>query len=436
MSTHAGNSQDRAKAARILLEVIYRGKTLDQTFDQSNYNSLLRELVYGSLRHYYSLDKLVGERLTRSLRSKDLDLRCLMLVGAYQLHFMRIPAYAAINETVSGCRELRKPWAGGLVNAVLRGLSSDLKSPHLKTERSFELPDWMQRKIARQYDDADAIMAATVERAPMSLRVNALKLSPSDYREKLAGENIPCHPGWHPENLLLSAPMPARDLPGYREGLVSIQDAGALFASRLVTDAAPDGHILDACAAPGGKLFHIAEQSRGSTLVALELSDSRLLHLRAEAARLGHTDITFIHGDASQLDWYTGAAFDAILLDAPCSGSGTLRRHPDIKILRKEKDLARYAAAQKKMLENLWHILSPGGTLIYCTCSLFNEENDAVIDAHLQTTTDAEILPFELPVGHATRHGWQLVPLPSSSTPDKSVDGFYFARMTRRQKTR
>jgi 16S rRNA (cytosine967-C5)-methyltransferase len=305
----------------------------------------------------------------------------------------------------------------------------------------------MVRKISAQYPDADLIMAATLDRAPMSLRVNVSKLPPHDYAEKLAQADIPHFTGWHPENLLLAAPVPARDLPGHDTGLVSIQDAGALFASRLVVESAPQGHILDACAAPGGKLFHIVEQADDATVVGLEISNSRFEHLTDEARRLGHLDnLTLLKGDARQLDWYQRTPYDAILVDAPCSGSGTLRRHPDIKILRKESDLTSYAEVQKEMLANLWQALAPDGTLVYCTCSIFAEENDAVVAAHLAATPDAEILPIDLPTGRATEHGWQLVPLPrnstpdnstpDNSTPDKSVDGFYFARMTRRRKAR
>lgn len=445
MPVDAGQAQDRVRAARVLLEILYKEKTLDQTFDYIKSSALQRELVYGTLRHYASLDRLVGEQLSRTPRTKDLDLRCLMLVGAYQLHFMRIPDHAAINETVNACRALRKPWARSLVNAVLRKVAEQTL-PSI-AERSFELPVWMVQKISDQYPDADSIMAATLNRAPMSLRVNVSKQSPAAYAEMLTQAGIPHFTGWHAENLILTAPVPARDLPGYDKGLVSIQDAGALFASRLVAESAPDGRILDACAAPGGKLFHIVELAVDAAVVGLELSDSRFEHLANEARRLGHADtLTLLQGDARQLDWFDRTPFDAILVDAPCSGSGTLRRNPDIKILRQEADLSSYAAVQKEILANLWQTLAPGGTLVYCTCSIFQEENDAVVAAHLAATADAELHPLELPTGRATKHGWQLLSLPGQSEPgysapdqstaDRSVDGFYFARMTRRRKAR
>ena len=428
----ASPSQDRARAARVLVAVIHGGKTLDQTFDQVSASPLQRELVYGSLRHYYSLEALVTARLSRALRSKDLDLRCLMLVGAYQLQYMRIPDHAVINETVNACRALRKPWARGLVNAVLRKLSKTTMEP--ATEHSFELPEWIERLIREGYPDAaEPLLRASVERAPMSLRINLNRSQPESYSQQLAARGIVSHPGWHPENLLLEEPVSVRTLPGFEDGLVSIQDAGAQFAAGLITGSVPARRILDACAAPGGKLFHIAEQMAGKgSLTGLELSEQRLDHLRAEARRLGHSDVKLVHGDATNLIWHDGEAFDAILLDAPCSGSGTLRRHPDIKLLRVEADLENYAQLQRRLLANLWQILAPGGTLVYCTCSLFSCENDAVITAHLDSVADARIVPIELEVGRPTHHGWQLLPLPSTAKPDKSVDGFYFARMTRR----
>ena len=382
--------------------------------------------MYGTLRHYQALDDLVSAELERALRSKDLDLRCLMLVGAYQLHYMRVPDHAAINETVNACRGLKKPWARGLVNAVLRKVAS--ATPN---ERSYGLPDWIVKKLDSAFPEKSrSLQAATLDRAPMSLRVNIGRIDPDAYQTLLDERDIVAHPGWVPENLILDHPIPVRSLPGHEEGLVSIQDAGALFAAELV---APmnRGRILDACAAPGGKLFHLAEQAPDATVVGLELSPRRLEHLEAEAIRLGHGSVDLIHGDATNLDWHDGSPFDAILLDAPCSGSGTLRRHPDIKFLRRESDLAAYARMQLAMLENLIALLSAaGGTLVYCTCSLFPEENDAVVEAFLERHPEVELADLSLPTGQSTRFGWQLLPLLAEGSQNRTVDGFYFARMT------
>ncbi len=354
---------------------------------------------------------------------------------------MRIPDHAVINETVAATRALKKPWARGLVNAVLRKIAADDNAP----ERSVELPEWLQAAIEVTFpEQADALTAATTERAPMSLRVNVRRTTPEAYRSRLTGAGIAFETGYLPEHLVLDRPVPARDLPGHAQGLVSIQDAGAQLLTRLLPEGLdPRARILDACAAPGGKLFQLAERLPDAELVGVERSPERLTTLRQEAERLGHGAVQLVQGDATGRDWPgSEQSFDLILLDAPCSGTGTLRRHPDIKILRRPEDLDSYHALQLSLLTNLWPLVKPGGTLIYCTCSLLTRENDEVIDAFLETP-HAEGQPpapagnLDLPTGVPTRHGWQLLPLPAGTDPPNlSVDGFYFARMTRREKAR
>jgi 16S rRNA (cytosine967-C5)-methyltransferase len=419
-------TQDRARAARTLTAVVYTGKTLDQSFGSDDVSPLLRELVMGSLRYYYSLSSLVDRHLERALKSRDLDLRCLLLVGAYQLRYTRIPDHAAIHETVGACRSLRKPWARALVNGILRNIARD---PSTDTEQSFELPSWIENRLLENYPGE--LLIANLERAQMSLRVNVSRARVEDYAAALHAAELDHRPGYVPENLILNTPIPSRLLPGYQEGLVSIQDPGAMFVPGLLPPLPAGARILDACAAPGGKLFHLAERYPNSKLTGLELVPERFGHLTTEAQRLGHDGIELLTGDATTRDWYEGPPFDVILLDAPCSGTGTLRRHPDIKLLRRESDLEDYAAMQHRLLINLWGILKPGGTFIYCTCSLLREENDAVVGNALPLMPGAQLEPFELPTGTATRHGWQLFPLPAAARPDPPVDGFYFARLTR-----
>lgn len=436
----AGSAQDRARAARILVEVLHEGRTTDQAFGSAQSamraRPLIQELVYGTLRHYYGLTKLLDRHLERALRSKDLDLRCLMLVGAYQLHHTRIPAYAAINETVSACGALRKPWARGLVNGVLRAVSKQKPG-----ERRFDLPEWLESEIRTAYpEDAEQVLAATLERAPMCIRVNRARIRPAEYLARLEAAGISAQRGWLDESLVLDRPQPTRSLPGFDDGLVSVQDSGAMLAATLFDDADTGARVLDACAAPGGKLFHLAERLPHLDLAGLEIRGNRVAAMKQEAKRLGHDQLDLLEGDACARDWFDGRAFDAILLDAPCSGSGTLRRHPDIKVLRQPADIPRYAALQRSLLGNLWSVLAPGGVLVYCTCSLLPAENDGVVDAFLRAQPEAEVEPVSLPTGRPTRHGWQLLPLPAMGGPDAgpnlTVDGFYFARMTRREKAR
>ena len=443
--TDKKKSDERARAARILTRVIGHGKTTDQSFGSEKQDPLTLELVYGTLRHYYSLQATISQLLQQKIRNKDQDLFCLMLVGAYQLNYTRIPDHAAINQTVDACVALRKPWAKGLVNAILRNLlrknaqaiQSNSREPSENSpEQSFELPAWMITRLQSQYDRlAPAIMLASLQRAPMSLRINLIRNSRADYQLMLNEQGIENHEGWMEENIILDTALPARELPGFKEGTVSVQDAGAMFAADLLQPQNPSAYLLDACAAPGGKLFHLAERLPAAELIGLELSETRVEHMRSEAQRLGHHELTLICGDATNLEWWSHRQFDAILLDAPCSGSGTLRRHPDIKILRNAGSIEDYANLQLALLRNLWQTLAPGGQLLYCTCSLFQEENDAVIETFLQQTEDADSRPINLPVGRATTYGWQLYPEQSiPDTPNRTVDGFYYACVTRQLK--
>lgn len=439
----------RAEAARALHRVVFEHHTVDQAIGDVQLSAEAQEMLYGSLRHYFSLSATVNRTLHRPLKAKDHVIWALMIVGAYQLFHMRVPDHAALNETVEACTTLGRPWAKGIVNAVLRRAR--------RTERSFEHPEWMQRQLRADYGaDAEAIMLANNERAPMALRINTARGSTEDYAAALADAGIPFRRrigpllqdsqpvSTGPETLILQAPVPSRELPGYADGLVSIQDAGAQFAAHLLAPA-PGERVLDACAAPGGKLFHLAERFPNARLTALEVSPPRLEQLRREAARLqqplaGHAaappqaaqpgagpdpGLILRQADARRLDWWDGAPFDHILLDAPCSGSGTLRRHPDIKILRQAADLAGYAQLQGSLLANLWRVLRPGGTLLYCTCSLFAKENDEVIAAFTASHEDAALVPFTLDTGRPMRCGWQLLPT------DVDTDGFYYARLRR-----
>lgn len=425
-------SRERAEAARLLHQVISGGRTTDQAMADADVSPLSRELVFGSLRHYFSLTGLLTATLHQPIKQKDRELWALMIVGAYQLKYLRVPDHAAIFETVSAARDLERPWARGLVNAVLRRIAA-LPDPN---ERSREHPPWLESRLRREYPDADSVMAANNARAPMALRVNQARIAPAEYRARLSAAAMtarapgsaaragPAETALGPESLILEEPVKVAALPGYREGLVSVQDAGAQFAAALLEPGAGE-RVLDACTAPGGKLFHLLERYPTAAYTALEFSAGRLEHVLGEAARLGHRTFAAREADATTLDWWDGSPFRHILVDAPCSGTGTLRRHPDIKVLRRESDLAEASALQRRLLANLWRVLEPGGTLLYCTCSILGAENDEVIDTVLHEQPDARIVALRLSSGRPTRHGWQLLPT------DPDTDGFYYARMTK-----
>ncbi len=410
-------------AARLLLAVVRDRRTTDQALARITSTPRARDTFYGTLRHFLTLRRCVDGALRKSLPKQHQDVYCLMLVGAYQLLYARVPDHAAINETVAGCRTIRKSWATGVVNAVLR----EIQRKGLPNECSAESehPGWMAERIRRDFpQQADAIFSANLTRAPMSLRINRRLTSTDAYRRQLADSEIAFADGFQDEFVILEAPLPAAQLPGFREGLAAIQDAGAGFAADILAPE-PGSKVLDACAAPGGKLFHLAERFPEADLVALDSSAPRLQQLKAEAGRLHHA-VPVLLGDATELTWWDGERFDHILLDAPCSGSGTLRRHPDIKLLRNAADLASYARLQACLLTNLWRTLRPGGNLLYCTCSLFAEENDQVVAAFLKVADDAEVGPVSLASGVARTYGWQLLPT------EARTDGFYYALLSKR----
>ncbi|MXX29033.1 MAG: 16S rRNA (cytosine(967)-C(5))-methyltransferase RsmB [Gammaproteobacteria bacterium] len=414
------SQSDRARAARHLARIIGRGDSLDHVVRRET-NPLCLEMTYGCLRHYFSLAEAVEGRLARPLRAKDLDVLCLLLVGAYQLQRMRVPGHAAINETVSAVRALGKPWAAALVNAVLR------KLPTRPADDASEHPPWLQGKIEALYgDQAPALLRANNQRAPMGLRVNCRKIEPAAYRALLNDAGIAFDDAWLPESILLRKPQPSATLPGFRDGLVAVQDVGAQLVGGFIRERLQGGRrVLDACAAPGGKLFHLLESGLQLDLTALDNAPARLQTLTEMAKRLGHEGFATIAADACGLDWWDGEPFDCVLVDAPCSGSGTLRRHPDIKVNRTPKQVRQASQLQGALLRNLWRTVRPGCTLMYCTCSILAEENDQVVESFLEAQADARAVGVELPTGTATRHGWQMLPT------EPATDGFYLARIDR-----
>ncbi|MGK0224318.1 MAG: 16S rRNA (cytosine967-C5)-methyltransferase [Limisphaerales bacterium] len=429
--------ESRAGAARGLSQVIKHNRTIDWVeMNHADWQAtpLSRELLYGSCRHFYSLSAKVDRCLSKPLRGKDHHVYTLLLVGAYQLAHTRIKAHAVLQETVSTCVTLKRPWAKGLVNAVLRKLID------IKTEQSFELPDWLISTLRQQYaDNADALMQACLTRAPMALRVTGMDQAStptSNYQTLLSEQGLSFRETTLTESLILDQPITAESLPGWQTGAVAVQDFGAQLVgdvcARVLSSFDGPARMLDSCSAPGGKLFHTMERCRdqGASYLALDMSEARINTIQTIGARLNHS-INCTQADATQLDWWDKIPFQLILLDAPCTGTGTLRRHPDIKILLEEDDIPVHANTQLQLLDNLWSTLAPGGTLLYCTCSVLAAENDDVIRnfisllANQATQTMIQIDPLVLSSGHATELGWQMLPT------DTDTDGFYLASLTK-----
>jgi 16S rRNA (cytosine967-C5)-methyltransferase len=428
MKPAAGSgASSRADAAKILnacSEFPYR--TLDRLFSSSNSDPMVRDLVYGCVRHYFTLIAQIDSRLTKPLPKKHRVLKDLMIVGAYQLLYGDVPVHAAVNETVSACGLLECSWAKGLVNAVLRDIDRNRTAIQEQDERSFDMPEWLILQLRDEYPGRlNELAAGFRARPPMTLRINLGRVTRDNYTGRLDRLDMAWNSGWLPETVTLQQPIPQTRLPGYEDGLVSVQDAGAQFAAALLA-IAPEHSVLDACAAPGGKLFHLLEQQPDAEFTAIELSQERAERISSEANRLGVANrFHLIISDSRTESWWSGQRFDRILLDAPCTGVGTLRRHPDIKLHRDARDVEVAARLQTELLTALWPKLGTGGRLLYCTCSILSAENEAVIEQFLSTHPDAEPIAIHLPTGFPTKHGWQLLP------DDVRTDGFYYSLLNK-----
>lgn len=428
----------RVIAARALDSIIGRGRSLDATLTDAltrltdkRDRAFVQELVYGVLRWYWRLMPQLQHLLRKPLRDRDRDVEMLLLLGLYQLQHLSTANHAAVSETVAACGALRKSWARGLVNATLRNAlrqADELARVGKETAvGSSAHPVWLIDMIESDWPaDALSLFEANNSRPPMTLRVNARHGTRDAYLNRLLDAGIMATPTAHsPSGLRLTEAVPVDSLPGFDAGDVSVQDEAAqLAASVLHTQTA--NRVLDACAAPGGKTAHILEQHAGTlVLVALDNVPARVATLEATLARLGlAAHITCADAAASD-EWWDGDPFDRILIDAPCSGSGVIRRHPDIKHLRRPGDIGQLAAQQARLLDSLWPLLGPGGKLVYATCSVLRAENDGIVGPFLERTPGAVIEPVAAEWGATTRYGRQIL------TGSDDMDGFYYARITR-----
>ncbi len=426
----------RAVAAEIVDAVTMGGRSLDAAIADnesrvsSDDRSLLRMLCYGVLRHHWQLEGWASKLLARPLKRKDSAINALLSVGLYQLSDTRIPDHAAVSQTVEAARLLRRPKHAGLINACLRRFQREqpAREPWLDEECRWNHPGWLIDTLKRDWpDDWEAILAANNERAPMWLRVNSSRQGAADYQGRLAAAGIPADilPGL-PDALRLSRPTAVDELPGFADGDASVQDAAAQIAARWLL-ARTRGRILDACAAPGGKSGHLLEVGGGDIdLTAVESDASRITSIRQNLDRLG-LGATIIAADASKPGaWWDGRPFDGILLDAPCSATGVIRRHPDIKLLRRASDIEELTRLQGALLEALWPLLAPGGWLLYATCSTLAAENDGVVAAFLEGHDDAsedEMLPNNNIRDLMRRKACGYQVLPGTA----GLDGFYYA---------
>ena len=428
----------RAVAAQALARVLGEGRSLTAAFPPAlvlerfdpRDRGLLQELCYGVCRRQPQLQALLDLLLQRPLDPQETSVQALLLIGLYQLHHLRIPEHAAVAETVTAARQLHKPWAANLCNAVLRSFlrrrAELLARVGTHAEAQTAHPRWLLERLQHDWpEEWPTMIIANNTRPPFALRVNPQHLSREDCQSRWATAGRFAQPvATVATALILAEPIEPMTLPGFAEGWVSVQDAAAQLAAPLLK-LQPGLRVLDACAAPGGKTGHILECAPTLDLTALDQDAGRLERVRENLSRL-RLNARLIVGNACQpIDWWDGVAYDRILLDAPCSATGVIRRHPDIKLLRRDTDIAVLAKEQQAILSSLWPLLRPGGRLLYATCSVLRQENEQVIAAFLANQPDAEEWPIPADWGRALPHGRQILP------GEADMDGFYYAALVK-----
>ncbi|ELL7087830.1 16S rRNA (cytosine(967)-C(5))-methyltransferase RsmB [Vibrio fluvialis] len=421
----------RAAAAQVLFQVVDKGQSLSMALPAAQQNirprdhALLQEICYGALRYLPRLESIANALMDNPLKGKQRVFHHLILVGIYQLSFMRIPAHAAVGETVEGAQDLKGPRLRGLINAVLRNYQRNQEQLDAQAVShnagKYSHPSWLLKLLQSAYPQQwEAIVEANNSKAPMWLRVNHQHHDRDAYQALLNNENIDSSVHSQAEDALkLAAPCDVTKLPGFEKGWVSVQDAAAQLSLHYLQP--QDGElILDCCAAPGGKTAHILERTQGSEVVAIDCDDTRLKRVHDNLKRL-NLSAKVVYGDARYpQEWWQGSQFDRILLDAPCSATGVIRRHPDIKWLRRAEDIAALAELQREILDAMWQQLKPGGTLVYATCSITPQENVLQVKDFLARTSDAQLVGSEL-----DNPGRQILP------GEEDMDGFYYAVLTK-----
>ncbi|MBD8874626.1 16S rRNA (cytosine(967)-C(5))-methyltransferase RsmB [Rhodanobacter sp. DHB23] len=427
----------RALAAKTLADIALHGASLREAMDRHAQRlpdprdrALLMALVSDGARWWPRFDAALDRLLDRPLRKKEPAVHALLVLGLVQLEVLELADYAAVAATVEAVRALKRPQLAGLVNAVLRRWQRE-RATHLaaldaKAETRHAHPRWLADAIARDWPlQAETIMAADNREPPLMLRANRRRTRREALLERLRldDQTAEAH-AWLTDAIVLPHSTDVTRLPGFADGLFAVQDGAAQVAADLA-DVHAGQRVLDACAAPGGKACHLLERA-DVALTALEFEPRRAERIRENLARL-HLQAEVVVGDAGDPStWWDGQPFDRILVDAPCSATGVLRRRPDVRLHRRADDIPALAAQQRRILEALWPLLAPGGRLLYITCSLLRAENEAVVAPFLATHADAHAVPSALPAGQAAAVGWQILP------GDGDLDGMYYAMLEKR----
>jgi 16S rRNA (cytosine967-C5)-methyltransferase len=419
----------RLLAAQTLVRVLDGGQSLTSalentlsTLENPQEKAFVQAVCYGVCRYYHRLQFLLSQLLDKPI--KDAEIYALALVGLYQLAFMRVKTHAAVSETVDATPK-KKSWAKNLINALLRRyLREQEQLETLANSNPVALhshPKWLVSRIENDWSGKAAqIFHAANEPPPMVLRVNFLQTTRENYLQQLADLEIEAEAVEScPSAIRLLKPVGVTSLPNFETGMVSVQDTAAQFAAGLLELRAGQ-RVLDLCAAPAGKTAHILESQSDLDCVAVDIDATRMLRVETNLQRL-NLSAQLIVGDATQPEtWWNGELFDGILVDAPCSALGVIRRHPDIKILRRADDLVALPALQAQILKAAWSMLKEGGLLVYATCSILKAENENQIAQFLAETSNAQEIPFS---ENPAQHGWQIL------TGENGCDGFYYARL-------
>ena len=436
MSTASGYQSVRSVAANVLHGVIQGGSLTRLLAEHSgrvseNERALLSEMSFGSCRWFHRLDAVLALLMQKPLRKRDADIHALLIIGLYQLAYMRIKPHAILAETVNAARHLGKPMFTRLVNGVLRGFQREQQSLLERVDNNevalYSMPQWLLDELKSSWPDHwQLICKAMLQQPPMSLRLNTRSTPVENYIQRLVEKNMQARPvAGIPSALILDKAVPVEQIPGFSEGEVSVQDAGAQLAAMLL-DAQPGTQVLDACAAPGGKTGHMLERSEDLQMTAIDVDEQRLQKVAENLQRL-KLRANLAVGDAGENDGdWARQHYDCILLDVPCSATGVIRRHPDIKLLRRRNDIAGLVQQQRRILLNIWPLLKPGGRLLYITCSLLSAENEQQVEWLLQQKPDAVELSLQPKVEHHNRkHGIQVIP------GNSNMDGFFYCLLTK-----
>lgn len=435
MSTLGPGAALRAEAARVLVAVLDDGRSLKAVLSAAlpkiadpRDRGLLEAIVFAALRHERRYTFVLSRWLTRPLpvgTAKDRAVARLLLVGLAQLDALGMAPHAAVGATVDAVKQLGRDGLAGLFNAVLRKATREPWAvPDSRAVRTSH-PDWMVRRFEADWPErVDALLEANNTEAPLWLRANAPRIGREALAARWSEAGIASEPGPARDSLRVLERANPTQLPGFDDGAFHVQDLAAQLAVEALGPVQGQ-RVLDACAAPGGKTLGLMSAvGDGGEVLALDVDAKRLERVRSLVQAVGPSNarLEARAADAADVEsWHDGRAFDAILLDAPCSATGILRRQPDIKAHRREDDVAVLAATQARLLDALWPLLAPGGVLLYATCSVLREENDRQVEAFLTRHADAHLLPLDARFGHDTGHGTQRFP------GEDGGDGFFYA---------